>query len=136
MAAGKQQLPVGMDETIGIQERTIDADDQASATLPVSEAILQPYGIVHGGAYATLAESLCSWATYELVGPDDGAFGQSNDTAFLRPVSHGTIHAHAHARHRGRSSWVWEVEMTDDEDRLCALSRLTIAIRPVPAGAA
>ena len=55
--------------------------------------------------------------------------GQSNHTSFLRPMSEGTIHAVARRRHRGRTTWIWDVEMTDDEGRLCALSRVTIAVR-------
>jgi uncharacterized protein (TIGR00369 family) len=60
--------------------------------------------------------------------------GLSNDTSFLRPVSEGTIMAEARARHRGRTTWVWEVDFTDSEGRLCALSRVTIAVRPAPTG--
>jgi uncharacterized protein (TIGR00369 family) len=53
----------------------------------------------------------------------------SNQTSFLRPIFDGHIHAVARARHKGRTTWVWEVEFTDDEDRLCALTRMTIAVR-------
>ena len=60
----------------------------------------------------------------------DGAQGLANQTSFLRPILAGTVHAVARRRHRGRTTWVWEVEMTDDEDRLCALVRMTIAVRP------
>lgn len=112
-----------------VDERT------ARATMPVSGSVLQPFGIVHGGAYAALAETVCSIATYETVGPGDGAFGQSNDTSFLRPVSGGEVTATAVAKHIGRTTWVWEVEMADGEGRLCALSRVTIAVRPLPADA-
>ena len=56
--------------------------------------------------------------------------GLSNQTSFLRPITEGTIHAVALPRHRGRTTWVWEVEITDDDGRLCALVRMTIAIRP------
>ena len=58
------------------------------------------------------------------------AMGQSNDTIFLRSIGEGTITATATTRHRGRTTWVWDVEMTDDEGRVCALSRMTIAVRP------
>jgi uncharacterized protein (TIGR00369 family) len=44
-------------------------------------------------------------------------------------MSNGTIHGLARRRHRGRTTWVWDVELTDDEGRLCALSRVTIAVR-------
>ena len=62
---------------------------------------------------------------------DDGksAQGLSNQTSFLRPILDGTIHAVARRRHRGRTTWVWEVEITDDQGRLCALVRMTIAVR-------
>ena len=56
--------------------------------------------------------------------------GQANDTTFLRPTSEGHITANARTRHRGRTTWVWDVEMSDDEGRVCALSRMTIAVRP------
>jgi 1,4-dihydroxy-2-naphthoyl-CoA hydrolase len=56
--------------------------------------------------------------------------GQSNDTTFLRPISDGYANATARSRHRGRTTWVWDVDVTDDEGRLCALSRMTIALRP------
>ena len=56
----------------------------------------------------------------------------SNLTSFLRPVTGGTIHAQATCKHAGRTTWVWEVEMTDDRRRLCATSRVTIAVRELP----
>jgi 1,4-dihydroxy-2-naphthoyl-CoA hydrolase len=55
--------------------------------------------------------------------------GQSNQTSFLRPIVAGTIHATARRRHRGRTTWVWEVDITDDDGRLCALVRMTVAVR-------
>ncbi|MBK5118136.1 MAG: PaaI family thioesterase [Thermoleophilia bacterium] len=127
------QVPVEgtLGEVLGITGYERPSDDLARAEIPVLPRIMQPYGIVHGGAYAALAESVTSRATYEVVGPDLGAFGQANDTSFLRPVSSGTVRAEARARHRGRTSWVWEVEMRDDGGRLCALSRVTIAVRPL-----
>jgi uncharacterized protein (TIGR00369 family) len=60
------------------------------------------------------------------------AMGLSNQTSFLRPVTQGAINAVARVRHRGRTTWVWEVELTDDDGRLCALTRVTIAVRPRP----
>src|SRR3954470_18173601 len=100
--------------------------------MEVSDANRQPYGIVHGGAYAALAESLVSMTTALAVYKDGMiAVGPSNQTSFLRPISSGTIHAEARRRHRGRTSWVWEVDCTDDEGRLCALVRMTIAVREI-----
>jgi uncharacterized protein (TIGR00369 family) len=58
------------------------------------------------------------------------AFGMANSTSFLRPITAGHVNAVARARHRGRTTWVWDVELSDDEGRVCALSRMTIAVRP------
>ena len=118
-------------ELIGTQWISFDPDD-ARAAIEVADHHKQPHGIVHGGVYASLAESLCSAATYEAV-REDGmvAIGQANDTAFLRPITEGTIDARARARSRGRTTWVWDVEILDSAERVCALVRMTIAVRPM-----
>src|SRR3954447_6986405 len=89
-----------MDDAIGFEYLEADGD-AARGRFEVTDTVRQPYGIVHGGAYAAAAESLASAATYMAV-KDDGnvAMGQSNHTSFLRPVSDGTIHAAGRARHR------------------------------------
>jgi len=108
-------------------------EELARGRFEVTDAVRQPWGVVHGGAYAAMAETLASASTSIAVQADgDVAVGQSNHTSFLRPVVEGTVHAQARRRHRGRTSWVWEVDLTDDAGRLCALSRVTIAIRPAP----
>jgi 1,4-dihydroxy-2-naphthoyl-CoA hydrolase len=105
--------------------------DPARARLAVTPAVCQPFGIVHGGTFAALAETLCSLATYEAVKGDDMlALGQSNQASFMRPISAGTVHAEARPRHRGRTTWVWDTEITDDDGRLCSLVRMTVAVRP------
>ena len=109
------------------------SEEHASARMPVTDAIRQPFGLVHGGAFAALAEQLASEATLKVVlERGEIAVGQSNYTSFARPVSKGTVHAEATRLHRGRTSWLWDVRMTDDDGRLCALSRVTMAIRPRP----
>lgn len=127
-------------------ERTFDAlyglellshsAEEARAQVVVRDAIKQPMGLVHGGVFASIAESLTSLATAHAVHADGmSAQGLSNQTSFLRPILEGTVHAVARRRHRGRTTWVWEVEITDDAERLCALVRMTIAVRPLPSGA-
>ena len=120
----------GLAALIGV-EYLDDGPERATARLAVTDGVLQPYGIVHGGTYAVLAESVCSRATWLAV-RDDGmlALGQSNHATFLRPISSGHVHATATPRHRGRTTWVWDCELTDDEGRLCSLVRMTIAVRP------
>jgi uncharacterized protein (TIGR00369 family) len=109
-------------------------DERVVATMSVDDQpVLQPMGIVHGGVYATMAEGMTSEATFHAVFPDGNiAVGMSNQTSFLRPISAGTIHAEARRRHKGRTTWLWEVDFTDDDGRLCALTRVTIAVRPIP----
>ena len=108
--------------------------EHARGRLVVRAEHRQPRGIVHGGVYASIAEGLTSWATRAVVVERGlSTSGMSNQTSFLRPISDGTIHAVATRRHAGRTTWVWEVEFSDDEGRLCALSRMTIAIREPPA---
>jgi uncharacterized protein (TIGR00369 family) len=105
----------------------------ATGRIAVTDRVRQPYGIVHGGAHAAIAESICSLATSQAV-KDDGivAMAQSNHATFIRPISQGHINARATVRHRGRTTWVWDCELTDDEGRICALVRMTIAVRPQP----
>jgi uncharacterized protein (TIGR00369 family) len=50
----------------------------------------------------------------------------------MRPITEGHVNAVARTRHRGRTTWVWDVEITDDAERLCALVRMTVAVRPAP----
>ena len=119
-----------LDGTLGVEvlEWTPEV---ARGRVAVSDKVRQPYGLVHGGVYSSLAESLASMATAAAV-HDDGmlAVGLSNQTSFMRPVTEGYVHAEARSRHRGRTTWVWEVDFTDDDGKLCAISRVTMAVRP------
>ena len=128
--AQPETLPSGFAESIGTEWIDLDPDN-ARARIKVEPRHLQPFGTVHGGVYAALAESICSAATYDAVREEEmAAMGQSNNTTFLRPILDGHVNASARARHRGRTTWVWDVEMSDDEGRVSALSRVTIAVRP------
>ncbi|MCW2999985.1 MAG: PaaI family thioesterase [Solirubrobacterales bacterium] len=107
--------------------------ERVVAVVQVRDAVRQPMGLVHGGVYASIAESITSMATVQgVIADGNSAQGLSNQTSFLRPIFDGTIHATAIRRHKGRTTWVWEVEITDDAGRLCALVRMTIAVRPIP----
>ena len=106
------------------------SDERVTARVPVRDAIKQPMGLVHGGIYASIAEAITSVATAIAVHEDGKiATGMSNSTSFLRPITEGTVHAEGIRRHRGRTTWVWDVEITDDAGRLCAMTRMTIAVR-------
>jgi 1,4-dihydroxy-2-naphthoyl-CoA hydrolase len=132
MATGSDEMRDALSELIGV-ELLESSDDVVRARVPVSDRILQPYGLVHGGVYPVVAEIVCSLATHDaVIGDGKGALGQSNSTTFLRPISEGHVNAAARARHRGRTSWVWQVELTDDEGRLCALTQVVVAVRELP----
>lgn len=120
---------VGFDALYGL-EITKASSEEVRAQVPVRDELLQPAGLVHGGVYAAIAESLASLGTMIGVHADGKvAMGLSNQTSFLRPITAGTIHARAVCRHAGRTTWVWEVEIADDGGRLCVLTRVTIAVR-------
>ncbi|MBA3421638.1 MAG: PaaI family thioesterase [Thermoleophilaceae bacterium] len=109
--------------------------ERATGRFAADDRVKQPLGLVHGGAFAAFAESLASVATYEAVASDGLiAVGLSNHTSFLRPILAGTVHADGRRRHRGRATWLWEVDFSDDEGDLCAVSRVTLAVRPAPGG--
>jgi len=119
----------GFDALYGL-EFTHISEGLARGQLTVREELKQPAGLLHGGVCAAIAESLASWGTgIGVVADGKVAVGLSNHTSFVRPITGGTVQAVASRRHGGRSTWVWDVEISDDDGRLCALARVTIAIR-------
>jgi uncharacterized protein (TIGR00369 family) len=118
------------DAAIGFVVDEGDEVGQCVGRLTVTPKVCQPMGIIHGGVYAAMAETLASTGTARGVLPAGKVpLGMSNNTSFLRPVSEGSVTASARAIHRGRTTWLWDVEIRDDEGRLCATSRVTIAVR-------
>ena len=127
-----RQHMVGFDVLYGLNITAV-SEEEVRADVAVRDEICQPFGLVHGGIYASIAESIASLATaLAVLERGDIAMGQSNATSFLRPITEGTVHAVAVPVHRGRSTWVWDVSFTDHHDRLCAVTRMTIAVRPGP----
>jgi 1,4-dihydroxy-2-naphthoyl-CoA hydrolase len=126
-------LKDGFDGLYGLDITDVEPDC-LRGQVQVRDELKQPGGLVHGGVYAAMSESLASTATaLEVMPQGKVAVGLSNQTSFLRPITRGTILGEAKLKHRGRTTWVWEVELTDDEGRLCVLSRVTVAIRDPPA---
>ena len=125
-------VPGTLDDVLGF-ELLEATPDRCRARFAAEKRVQQPFGLVHGGAYMALAESMASVATFVAVAGDGNiAVGQANDNHFFRPATAGFVHAEGTPIHRGRTSWVWDVRFTDDDDRLCAVSRVTIAVRPAP----
>jgi uncharacterized protein (TIGR00369 family) len=123
----------GFDRLYGL-ELLACSDTDVRAEVTVRDELKQPAGLLHGGVYAAMAESMASIATALAVfDQGDIAVGLSNNTSFMRPVTEGVVHAAATRLHRGRTTWVWDVRFSDDADRTCAVTRMTIAVRPRPA---
>jgi 1,4-dihydroxy-2-naphthoyl-CoA hydrolase len=127
-----QVKPSHFDELLGTEWLSHDPED-ARVRLSMRSELAQPFGLMHGGVISTLVESVCSWATAGAV-YDEGmaAMGQSINVSFIRPVTAGAAEVRAKARHRGRTTWVWDCEVLDHEERLCALAQMTIAVRRRP----
>lgn len=132
MADDQGELRSHFDALLGT-EWLGDDPDRARVRLPLRDELRQPFGLLHGGVMSSLVESICSRAT-ALAVAERGmiAMGQSISVNFIRPITEGAIEVEARARHRGRTTWVWDVEVRDDEVRLCALAQMTIAVRPRP----
>lgn len=127
------EVLLGFDRLYGLELLEV-SDERVRAQVRVREELKQPAGLVHGGVYAAIAESMVSLATGMAVLPGGStAMGLSNNTSFLRPVTAGTVHADATRLHRGRTTWVWDVRFNDDAGHLCAVTRMTIAVRPIEA---
>lgn len=97
------------------------------ARWPIGPQVLQPFGLVHGGAYAAVVETAGSVGACLAVQEAGGrAAGVSNTTDFFRPVTGGVLDVVARAVHQGRSQQVWEVEFRDEGGRLTARGSLRL----------
>jgi 1,4-dihydroxy-2-naphthoyl-CoA hydrolase len=110
-------------------------DEIVRAELPVRDDLKQPMGLVHGGIYSAVAESLASVATANAVWRDGfTASGMNNCATFMRPATEGTLHVVCRRRFRAGDRWLWSTEFRDDRDRLCSVVDVTVAVRPLPPG--
>lgn len=113
----------GLDALLGIEYVEVTAD-RVILRLPVDDRLLQPYGLVHGGVYASLAESAASIGAAIALSKEGGAVGLSNHTDFLHAVRGGELTATATPMDVGRSTQLWLVDIVDEEARLAASSRV------------
>ena len=102
--------------------------DGARAHLEVQPKLLQPMGIVHGGVYCAMVESLASVAAYTWNASNGGGsvVGVNNNTDFLRAISSGTVYGAATPVHRGRRQQLWIVTIADSDDRLVARGQVRL----------
>ena len=121
----------GFERAIGLSFTRV-SPDEVVAEVPVTPALLQPYGIVHGGVYCSIVETLAS-AGAALYAMRDGrtSVGLENTTSFVHAVRAGKLVAVATPVHRGRGSQVWEVAISDEGGRLAATGRVrTLSLEP------
>jgi uncharacterized protein (TIGR00369 family) len=109
-------------------------EELAHVTLEVRDNLKQPLGLLHGGIYSAVAETLASVATVHGVFRDGmTGSGISNAASFLRPVTGGTLEVICRRRSKEPDRWVWGTEFFNDDKKLCALVEVAIAVRPLRA---
>lgn len=106
---------------------TTATPDEVRATWTVTDALLQPYGMLHGGAHCAVVETLASLAASLWLGTAGQVVGTSNSTDFFRAAGSGDrLTSVTRPLHRGRSRQVWRVETFDDQQRLVAAGQVAI----------
>lgn len=124
----RDEYSSGFDSLVGT--RIIEASgSRVVALVDVAPHLHQPTGIVHGGVHATLVETTASVGASLWLGDDGMAMGISNSTDFLRSVSEGTLRVEATPIQQGRTMQLWQVLITDEQDRPVASGRLRLMNR-------
>lgn len=102
---------------------------RVTAEMPIKPQHLQAYGLVHGGVYAALIETLASVGAALTVMPKGkSAVGLENHTSFIHACREGTLHAEALPITRGSRSQVWEVTIRDDGKRIISTGRVRMLV--------
>ncbi|QZN94208.1 hotdog fold thioesterase [Symbiopectobacterium purcellii] len=127
LAQLNQQSQGCMVEHVGIRYTAIN-DDSLEGTLPVDGRTRQPFGLLHGGASVALAESLGSVAGYLCTEGEQSVVGMEINANHLRAVTSGEVRGVCRALHVGRRNQVWQIDIYDENNRLCCTSRLTTAV--------
>jgi 1,4-dihydroxy-2-naphthoyl-CoA hydrolase len=117
-----------MVEHLGIDLTEI-TDDSLIGTMPVDNRTVQPMRILHGGASAALAETLGSIASHLVIDPEtQSAVGLEINANHIKSVTSGNVTGIARPVHLGRKTHVWDIRITNDDDELVCVSRLTMAV--------
>jgi uncharacterized protein (TIGR00369 family) len=122
-----EQLGKGFDNELGLEYLELTPDG-GRARLEITDKLLQPWGIVHGGVYCSIIEGLASvsGAVWLLENGSGHVVGVNNNTDFLRAISAGTVTAASTPIHRGRRQQLWLVTITDDNDRVVARGQVRL----------
>ena len=118
----------GFNNALGLQF-TKASPDEYVAEIEISDRHLQPYGLVHGGVYAAMIETLCSTgATLTVWGENKYPVGLENNTSFLKAVRGGRLRCTARPLLLGKRTHVWEAGIHDDQGRLVASGRVRLMV--------
>jgi 1,4-dihydroxy-2-naphthoyl-CoA hydrolase len=123
-----QDLGKGFDNELGLKYIEVTPDG-GRAVLEIHDKLLQPWGIVHGGVYCSIVESLASVSAAVWLADKGGGstvVGVNNNTDFLRAISSGTVTAVSTPIHRGRRQQLWLIEITDETNRLVARGQVRL----------
>jgi uncharacterized protein (TIGR00369 family) len=122
-----EELGRGFDSEIGLTYLEVTPDG-GRAQLTINEKVLQPWGIVHGGVYCSIVESLASVSGHVWLAENGGGtvVGVNNNTDFLRAIRSGTVTATSTPIHRGRRQQLWLITITDEQDRLVARGQVRL----------
>ncbi|WP_240630863.1 PaaI family thioesterase [Mycolicibacterium sp. GF69] len=125
------ELGKGFDTELGLNYLEIGPDG-GRAQLKIADKLLQPYGIVHGGVYCSIVESLASVSAAVWLADNGGGnvVGVNNNTDFLRAISSGTVTAVSTPIHRGRRQQLWQITITDDNEKLVARGQVRLQNMP------
>jgi len=113
-------------ETLDIEFLTVEAD-LIRAKMPVDERTIQPFKILHGGASVALAETIGSVGSHIVLGRNSGKIsrGAGINASHLRAVRKGYVIGEARPVHLGQTTHIWDIRITDEENRLVSIARLT-----------
>lgn len=99
------------------------------ATMPVDDRTRQPFGLLHGGASVALAETVASVGAFELVDKENEVVvGLEINANHIRAKKDGLVTAVGTVLHQGKTTMVWDIKITDEEEKLVCISRCTIAV--------
>ena len=116
-----------MVDHVGI-EFTRVGDDFLEARMPVDVRTVQPFGLLHGGASATLAETLGSIGSCFCIDAGKTCVGLEINANHVRSATNGWVTGRATPIHLGRTTHIWEIRISDDQGHLTCISRLTMMI--------
>jgi 1,4-dihydroxy-2-naphthoyl-CoA hydrolase len=122
---GREQIEVGFVKLLGLRIEEASGD-RVVLRCPVTADLHQPYGLVHGGVHATLAETAASVGGALWFADRGKVVGISNHTDFLRAVRGGELRAEATPLARGRTTQLWQVRIGDDQGRLVAHAKVRL----------